>query len=105
MNLKDLASAIDFKQLSKFSKFDKDDLLENIGLQTKQDNLLPGLLVFGAGIAVGVGIGMLLAPRSGEELRSQLGESFNKGLESGKSQVDQIKSKVAATPIINGGNA
>jgi hypothetical protein len=102
MNLKDLASAIDFKQLA---KLDKDDLLENIGLQTKQDNLIPGLLVFGAGIAVGVGIGMLLAPRSGEELRNQLGESFNKGLESGKSQVDQIKQKVAATPIISGGNA
>jgi gas vesicle protein len=39
-----------------------------------EDNTLRNLLAFAAGIGVGIGAGMLLAPSSGAELRSSIGE-------------------------------
>jgi len=91
MNLKDFAKLESFKDLA---KLDKDDLLEALGLQSKKstgDYLVPGLLVFGAGVAVGCGIGMLLAPRPGAELLGQIGEAFNRGLEQGKQRAQQVR--------------
>jgi hypothetical protein len=56
-------------------KLDRDDLLEWVGLQTKRDAMdwiLPALGVFGAGLVVGAGLGLLLAPKPGRELREDL---------------------------------
>ncbi len=56
-------------------KLDRDELLERIGLERKSstaEQLVPALAIFGAGVLVGVGIGMIFAPRSGQELRGQL---------------------------------
>jgi hypothetical protein len=53
-----------------------DDLLHSIGLQTRRtttDYLMPALGIFGVGILVGAGVGLLLAPKPGSELRHQLG--------------------------------
>ena len=99
MNLKDLGSMELIKQLG---KLDRDDLLEAIGLESKKsagDYVVPGLLIFGAGLAVGAGLGMLLAPRPGAELRNQLGDAFNKGREQGKQQHEQVKQKLAQAPV------
>lgn len=95
MNIKDLGKLELFKELA---KLDKDDLLDAVGLETRKssaDYIVPGLLIFGAGLAVGAGLGMLLAPSAGSELRNQLGEAFNKGLEQGKQQYEQVKQKIA----------
>ena len=107
MNLKDFAKLESFKDLA---KLDKDDLLEVLGLETKKstgDFLVPGLLVFGAGVAVGCGLGMLLAPRPGSELRGQIGEAFNRGLEQGKQRASQLKdqAKERMSPPQDGQNA
>lgn len=40
----------------------------------RQDHVLRNLVAFAAGIGVGVGAGMLLAPSSGTELRSNIGD-------------------------------
>lgn len=40
----------------------------------REDHTLRNLLAFAAGIGVGVGAGMLLAPSSGTELRSQISD-------------------------------
>lgn len=53
----------------------KDDLLNLLGLETKRSNgdfILPALAVFGVGALVGVGVGMLLAPRTGKDLRQDI---------------------------------
>ena len=39
-----------------------------------EDHTLRNILTFAAGVGVGIGAAMLLAPASGEEIRSQIGE-------------------------------
>ena len=55
-----------------------DDVLARMGLQARKttfDYLFPALGVFGAGIFVGAGVALLLAPKSGSELRHELGRT------------------------------
>jgi len=63
--------------IKELKSIDKDDILAALGLQTKKsaaEYLLPVLGLFSAGILVGVGVGMLVAPKSGRELRESLGK-------------------------------
>ena len=41
--------------------------------------MLPALALFGAGVLLGVGLGMMLAPKPGRELRDDLRERLGKG--------------------------
>jgi hypothetical protein len=53
----------------------KDDLLNLFGLETRRtgsDYVLPALALLGAGVAIGVGVGLMIAPRSGKELREDI---------------------------------
>ncbi|RMG19587.1 MAG: YtxH domain-containing protein [Deltaproteobacteria bacterium] len=53
----------------------RDDILRSIGLETRKtpaDYVLPALGIFGAGLLVGAGLGLLLAPKSGRELRGDI---------------------------------
>lgn len=63
------------KDLKDLKKLDKDDLLQLIGLETRKgpsDWLLPTLGAFSVGMLVGAGIGLLLAPKPGNELLNDL---------------------------------
>lgn len=63
--------------LDKIKSLDKDDLLNMLGLETRRntmDYLVPALALFGVGIVVGAGIGLLVAPRPGRELRDDLAQ-------------------------------
>lgn len=74
-------------------KLDRDELLDRLGLERKgstAEQLVPALAIFGAGVLVGVGIGMIFAPRSGQELRGQL-----------QSQLKRVEARVRG----NGGEA
>ena len=54
---------------------DSDDLLAALGLESRRtasDKLLPSLALFGAGLLLGVGLGLMLAPKPGAELRTDL---------------------------------
>ncbi len=65
-------------------KLDKDDLLNLIGLETRRDTadyLLPALGAFTVGVLLGVGVGLMLAPKPGNELRSDLRNRFQTGQE------------------------
>ena len=52
----------------------KDDLLKLVGLEERSVGIdvASSLALFGVGVLVGAGIGMLLAPKAGQELRSDL---------------------------------
>jgi gas vesicle protein len=68
-------------KLKELRNFDKDDILEMMGLQTKTTTgaWLAGTLgTFGIGLLVGAGIGMLLAPKTGRELRDDLRDRFRR---------------------------
>lgn len=61
---------------------DKDDLLEMVGLESRRtsvDRMVPALALFGAGVLLGVGLGLMLAPKPGRELRDDLRERLGKG--------------------------
>ncbi len=67
--------------LKELRNFDKDDILEMMGLQTKASTgawLAGALSTFGVGLLVGAGIGMLLAPKAGRELRDDLRDKLRR---------------------------
>ena len=68
--------------LKDLKKLDKDDLLNLIGLETRKDTtdyLLPALGAFTVGVLLGVGVGLMLAPKPGNELRNDLRNRFQTG--------------------------
>lgn len=63
-------------------KMEKDDLLNLIGLETRKgpaDWLVPTLGAFSVGLLVGAGIGLLLAPKPGNELLNDLRNRLPRG--------------------------
>ena len=53
----------------------REDILNSLGLQSipeRSDTILPAMGIFGAGILVGAGLGLLFAPKPGRELRDDL---------------------------------
>ena len=68
--------------LKELRNFDKDDILEMMGLQTKSSTgaWLAGTLgTFGIGLLVGAGIALLLAPKPGRELREDIRQRLRRG--------------------------
>ncbi len=56
---------------------DKDDFLNMLGLETRRngvDYMVPALALFGLGVVVGTGIGLLVAPKPGKEMREDLAQ-------------------------------
>lgn len=73
----------------KLPDVDKDDLLELVGLESRRtaaDKLVPALALFGTGVLVGVGLGLLLAPKPGRELRTDLKQRLARGDANGAKQ-------------------
>ena len=61
--------------MSKLKDLTADDFLEKIGLQRLQPGgqwIVPAVTMLGVGILIGAGLGFMLAPKSGRELRGDL---------------------------------
>lgn len=61
--------------IDKMTSFDKDDFLQLLGLETRRNTaavVVPSMALFGVGMLVGAGIGLLLAPKPGRELRQDI---------------------------------
>ncbi len=70
------------KSLRNLKDIEKDDVLELMGLQSRRsaaDYVLPTIGVFSLGLLVGAGLGLLLAPKSGRELRDDLRTKLDSG--------------------------
>jgi hypothetical protein len=71
--------AKDTMTLDTMKHLNRDDFLNLFGLETRQPHtsqVLPALAVFGVGIVVGTGIGMLVAKQSGKDLRQSIATSI-----------------------------
>lgn len=72
--------------------FDRDDLLDMVGLESRRstaEKMVPALALFGAGVLVGVGLGLMLAPKPGRELREDLRARLNRGESNGSTESQQ----------------
>lgn len=89
--------------LKALRNMDKDDLLNMIGLETKRsaaDAVVPTLTAFSVGVLVGVGIGLLLAPKPGAELRDDLRNKLGRGEQTGPTTGTFSQSAVPAPPRV-----
>ncbi len=61
-------------------RLDRERIIHQLGLDrqiTTMDTVLPALGIFSAGLLVGVGIGLMIAPKSGRELRSDINRNVH----------------------------
>jgi gas vesicle protein len=79
--------------------FDADDALGRIGLERRR-SVLYDLAIFGAGVAVGTGVSLMLAPMSGQRLRAMILDQLHgakaQAEESMKQAERKIENKVGA---------
>jgi len=69
------------KALKYLQDLDRDDVLETLGLQERRSGVAAtfGTLgIFALGCLVGAGIGLAFAPKSGDELRNELGDKVRR---------------------------
>ncbi len=83
--------------LKDLKRIDRDDLLDLVGLQRQSsgDWVAPALTALGVGMLVGVGIGLLLAPKPGSELRNDLKDKLRSAQDS---LPDSLRGGTAAAP-------
>lgn len=68
------------KELKKrLSELERDDVLEMIGLEERRARVMPNLALFGAGLLIGVGVGLMLASKPGAALREDLRSRLSQG--------------------------
>jgi hypothetical protein len=63
-----------------FDNFSRDNVLAALGLQTRRtaaDMVLPALGMFGVGLVVGAGLGLLFAPKTGAQTREVIGHGVS----------------------------
>lgn len=71
-------------------------LLDRMGLEQKRSTMeviLPALGIFGAGMAVGAALGVLFAPKRGEEIRSDLTSQIGQLRERGYESYEQLRAR------------
>ena len=76
----------------------KEDILEALGIETSGNWFLHSLAGFGIGCVVGAAVAMLVAPKSGAELRGDLMERGRDLMHKGREQLANLESKPPTTP-------
>jgi hypothetical protein len=69
------------KALKYLQDIDRDDVLEQLGLQERTSMMATAFStvgVFALGLLVGAGIGLAFAPKSGEEFRNELSDRMRR---------------------------
>jgi hypothetical protein len=88
-----------------------DDFMHSMGLERRRtagEKIVTAIAVFGAGLVVGAGLGLLFAPKSGRELRGDIGSGVGKVGEKARELGERVKHAVeteaARTPHAGGNN-
>ena len=75
----------------------REDILNSLGLQSipeRSDTILPAMGIFGAGILVGAGLGLLFAPKPGRELRDDLRRNAGDLGENLKNKAEDLRQRL-----------
>ena len=75
----------------------REDILNSLGLQyipERSDTILPAMGIFGAGILVGAGLGLLFAPKPGRELRDDLRRNAGDLGENLKHRAEELRERL-----------
>ncbi|WP_248346273.1 YtxH domain-containing protein [Anaeromyxobacter paludicola] len=91
---------MDWKSLKKLRNMDRDDVLDMMGLErsTPTGDFFTGLGLFAVGMLVGAGLGLLFAPKRGEEIRAQMGEAWRNRREHADEFAHQIGMETSPGP-------
>lgn len=89
--------------LKELRNLDKEEILAKLGLQSRRSAVeyaLPVVGIFTAGILIGAGIGLLIAPKPGRKLRQELGrhvdEVRERITEAGERTISKAADQVSA---------
>lgn len=83
-------------------KMDKDELLGLLGLETRKETtdwLLPSLGAFSVGLLLGAGLGLMMAPKAGAELRGDLRNRLQGGQDSLGTTTGQQRPETASRGV------
>lgn len=73
-----------------------ESLLDRLGLEQQRSTMevvLPALAIFGTGLAVGAALGVMFAPKRGEELRTDLRHRIGDLRDRGVEQYETLRSR------------
>jgi len=77
----------------------RDDFLGSFGLQSRRSAavyILPAISMFGVGILAGAGLGLMFAPRTGREMRREIGTRVSDVTNKIKQRVRRTSDEVSA---------
>ena len=89
----------------------RDDFLASLGLQSRRSAavyILPAVGMFGVGLLAGAGLGLMFAPRTGREMRRELGTRVSDVTNKIKQRVrragDEVSSSIDENQSLYGGS-
>lgn len=91
-----------WRSLKKLPDIDRDDILEMVGLESRRstaEKMVPALALFGAGVLLGVGLGLMLAPKPGRELRDDLRAKLGRGEPNGTTEAQAPVAEAAGRAV------
>lgn len=79
-------------------EFNKRDILNALGLETESNFWTVALAGFGVGCLVGAAVAIMVAPKSGRELRSDLMDKGRDLIGRGKEEMSNLGVNIGKTP-------
>jgi len=79
---------------------DRDSILRRMGLEERSPtgDFFTGLGLFSIGVLVGAGLGLMFAPKRGEEMRQALNDAWKNRVRAGQEFARDVASEAGVSP-------
>jgi hypothetical protein len=93
---------LNWKMMKKY--MERDELLKRLGLEERSatGDVFSGLSLFAVGVLVGAGLGMMFAPKRGNEMRQMLNETWRNRGRAGQDFNQQVGVDTGLPPTASG---